>query len=66
MDFKSELKELNIELNEKIESSFNLYYEKLVKVNEYMNLTAITERGEVYNKHFLDSLTILKYMASSS
>ncbi|MCR5113016.1 MAG: 16S rRNA (guanine(527)-N(7))-methyltransferase RsmG [Acholeplasmatales bacterium] len=60
MDFKSELGELNIDLNEKIESSFNLYYEKLVQVNEYMNLTAITERNEVYNKHFLDSLTILK------
>ena len=25
-----------------------------------MNLTAITEESEVYNKHFLDSLMILK------
>ena len=60
MNFESELKELNVELNEKIESSFNMYYEKLVSVNEYMNLTAITERSEVYNKHFYVSLTILK------
>lgn len=38
------------------------YYEKLVKWNEVMNLTAITEEMDVYEKHFLDSLSILEVL----
>ena len=38
---------------------FRRYYENLVKVNEVMNLTTITEEKEVYSKHFLDSLSIV-------
>ena len=60
MDFKSELLKLNIELTPNMEEAFDKYYTRLVEVNEYMNLTAITERSEVYNKHFLDSLFITK------
>jgi len=60
MNFKSELEKLNIELTSDMENKFELYYSKLVEVNSYMNLTAITEREEVYNKHFLDSLSIVK------
>jgi 16S rRNA (guanine527-N7)-methyltransferase len=59
MDFIKELEKLNITVNDKIASRFDTYYHKLVEVNEYMNLTAITEEAEVYNKHFLDSLCIL-------
>ncbi|CAM3631024.1 16S rRNA (guanine(527)-N(7))-methyltransferase RsmG [Marinicrinis lubricantis] len=36
---------------------FELYYRILVEWNEKMNLTGITERAEVYEKHFFDSLT---------
>ena len=32
---------------------FETYYETLVEWNEKMNLTAITEKEEVYLKHFL-------------
>lgn len=60
MNFRSELEKLNIELTSDMENKFELYYSKLVEVNSYMNLTAITEREEVYNKHFLDSLSIVK------
>lgn len=60
MNFTEELQKLNIQVNDQMLSRFELYYNKLVTVNEYMNLTAITERNEVYNKHFLDSLTIQK------
>lgn len=60
MDFISELKKLNIEPNDLIIQKFEMYYNKLIEVNEYMNLTAITEKNEVYLKHFLDSLSILK------
>lgn len=37
---------------------FELYYRELVDWNERMNLTAITERDQVYLKHFYDSLTL--------
>ena len=60
MNFKEELLNLNIELTNEMDEAFSKYYTRLVEVNEYMNLTAITERDEVYNKHFLDSLFITK------
>lgn len=60
MEFKSELSKYDIIPNDSILDKFNKYYNRLVSVNEYMNLTAITEEAEVYNKHFLDSITILK------
>lgn len=60
MDFKQELLNLGIELTESQENKFLTYYTELVRVNEYMNLTAITEKEEVYRKHFLDSLEIVR------
>ncbi|WP_047153318.1 16S rRNA (guanine(527)-N(7))-methyltransferase RsmG [Aneurinibacillus tyrosinisolvens] len=36
---------------------FELYYSLLVQWNEKMNLTGITEREQVYEKHFYDSIT---------
>jgi 16S rRNA (guanine527-N7)-methyltransferase len=60
MNFKEELKKLNIELTEEASFKFDAYYKRLVAVNEVMNLTAITEHDEVYNKHFLDSLMIVR------
>lgn len=60
MNFKDELIKLNMEPNDDQLNKFELYYNKLIEVNSYMNLTAIVERDEVYNKHFLDSLSIVK------
>lgn len=60
MKFNDLVSELGITYNDEIDLKFQKYYSKLVEVNEYMNLTAITEHDEVYNKHFYDSLTILK------
>ena len=60
MNFKEQLLKLNIELSDEASSRFDLYYKRLIAVNEVMNLTAITEEQEVYNKHFLDSLMIVK------
>lgn len=37
------------------------YYEMLIEKNKVMNLTAITEFEDVLYKHFLDSLTLLRY-----
>lgn len=58
MDFNLELKKLEIELSPEQLNKFDVYYNDLVEVNKYMNLTAITEHDEVYIKHFYDSLTI--------
>ena len=40
---------------------FETYYETLVEWNEKMNLTAITEKEEVYLKHFYDSISASFY-----
>ena len=51
---------MNIEKQKKLiknnENIFNLYFEKLVSYNEKVNLTAITEKNQVFDKHFLDSI----------
>lgn len=38
----------------------HVFYENLISWNKVMNLTTIVEEEDVYNKHFLDSLSILK------
>ncbi|MEE1086316.1 MAG: 16S rRNA (guanine(527)-N(7))-methyltransferase RsmG [Schaedlerella sp.] len=58
--FIRQIKELEIELNDAQLQQFEKYYELLVEWNKVMNLTAITEYEEVYEKHFLDSLAIVK------
>lgn len=64
--FSKELKELsgriNIDLSEeKIEKFYN-YMNLLLEWNEKMNLTAIKDESEIILKHFIDSLTIAKYI----
>ncbi len=59
-DFINELKKINIEINDYQLKQLNRYYELLVEYNEKMNLTGITEKNQVYLKHFYDSLTINK------
>lgn len=58
--FIEELKKINIELTDKQLNDLEIYYEMLVEYNERMNLTGITEKDQVYLKHFYDSLTIMK------
>lgn len=59
-NFKRGLDELNIVLDEVQLGQFLTYYELLVEKNKVMNLTAITEFQEVVEKHFLDSLSLVK------
>lgn len=59
--FKAALGEKGIALSDRQLEQYELYYETLVEWNEKMNLTAITEKGEVYLKHFYDSLTAALY-----
>lgn len=58
--FKKGLSDLNIDLTEKQIEQFLKYYEILVETNKVMNLTAITEFDEVIEKHFLDSLSLVR------
>ena len=55
-EFYKELERLGFPLNEQQKAQFTRYFELLVDWNTRMNLTAITEREDVYLKHFYDSL----------
>ncbi len=59
-EFKIELEQLNIKYTEKQLIQLEQYYQLLIDWNEKINLTAITEKEQVYLKHFYDSLTLVK------
>ena len=59
-EFIEELKKLNIEPTKKQLEQLNKYYELIIEYNKVMNLTGITEKNQVYLKHFYDSLTIAR------
>ncbi|TNJ62075.1 16S rRNA (guanine(527)-N(7))-methyltransferase RsmG [Paenibacillus hemerocallicola] len=63
--FDELLAEKNIVLNEKQWNQFEAYYHELVSWNEKMNLTGITEREQVYIKHFYDSLSLSFFVPMS-
>ena len=52
--------ELSVSLTDKQVEQFIKFYEMLVEWNKVMNLTGITEYEEVVEKHFVDSLSIVK------
>lgn len=54
--FYSLLDQQNINLTDQQKAQFERYFELLVEWNEKINLTAITEKEEVYLKHFYDSI----------
>lgn len=58
--FHHGLDELNISLTDKQMDQFLKYYELLIEWNKVMNLTGITEFEDVIQKHFLDSLSLVK------
>ncbi len=58
--FILELSKLNINITELQLQQLERYYELLIEYNKVMNLTGITDKEEVYLKHFYDSLTITK------
>ncbi|UJS27774.1 16S rRNA (guanine(527)-N(7))-methyltransferase RsmG [Macrococcoides canis] len=57
MKFLQHLKEKGFELTDEQQKQFAIYYETLVEWNEKINLTAVTEKEDVYLKHFFDSIT---------
>ena len=59
-NFIKEVEKLGIEIDNTKLNRLEKYYEMLIEYNKVMNLTGITEKEEVYLKHFYDSLTITK------
>ena len=58
--FYDAVKELGITLTKDQMNKLEEYYNLLVTENEKINLTTITEKEDVYLKHFYDSLTLIK------
>lgn len=65
-DIKEQLNCLNISIQDNQIEQFYNYMALLLEWNEKINLTAITEQSEVVQKHFVDSLTICKYINGNS
>ena len=55
--FRDRLGERGISLSDQQLAQYEQYHSLLVEWNEKINLTAITEKGEVYEKHFFDSIS---------
>lgn len=55
----------NVKLSKKQLDQFYEYMNLLIEWNQKMNLTTITEPNEVIEKHFIDSLSIAKYLESA-
>lgn len=58
----TQAQKLGINISIEQAEKFYLYTNMLLEWNEKINLTAITEQNEIIQKHFIDSLTINKYV----
>jgi 16S rRNA (guanine527-N7)-methyltransferase len=58
--FLEELNKINIIPTEEQLNKLDQFYNLLIEWNNKLNLTRITEKEDVYLKHFYDSLTITK------
>lgn len=59
-EFIKEVEALGLNVTEKKLEQLDIIYNTLVETNKTMNLTRITEKDDVYLKHFYDSLTLAK------
>ena len=64
--FKELSNSINIELNEKQVEKFIKFKDILIEWNEKINLTTIVEDDDIIVKHFVDSLTCMKYIKDNS
>ncbi|MDE6775885.1 MAG: 16S rRNA (guanine(527)-N(7))-methyltransferase RsmG [Ruminococcus sp.] len=65
MDFdfcRSEFEKYGIVISSEQYEKFDKYADFLVKYNENVNLTSITEPQQILTKHFIDSVLITKYI----
>lgn len=59
-EFIKEVEALGLKVTEEKLEQLDIIYNTLVETNKTMNLTRITEKEDVYLKHFYDSLTLAK------
>jgi 16S rRNA (guanine527-N7)-methyltransferase len=60
MNFKEDvLQLLNYDLSQEHLEKFDKYFDFLIEYNKVTNLTRITEKTEVYYKHFYDSIALI-------
>lgn len=59
-EFINELKNIDIILTQNQINKFKIYYEYLIEYNKHTNLTSITDKEDVYLKHFYDSCLLTK------
>ena len=59
---KKSLEKIGIEITDEQKEQFDTYHKLLEEWNKVMNLTGITEYEEVVEKHYVDSLSIVKVM----
>lgn len=62
LTFKEKLKRKCPYLTDEMLQQFEDYMKLLLEWNEKINLTAITNEDDIILKHFVDSLTILRYI----
>lgn len=55
-EFYQQLSQQGFDLSDKQKQQFETYFHLLVEWNQKINLTAITEKEDVYLKHFYDSV----------
>lgn len=55
--FQRYVEKIGLKITTKHLEQFSIYYATLIEWNKKMNLTGITEKEEVYEKHFYDSLS---------
>ena len=60
--FKKLAKEINLDIDRSKIIKFYEYMNLLLEWNEKINLTAINEQNDIILKHFIDCLTIKKYL----
>ena len=58
--FIEEANKISVQFTDRQLEQFRMYYEMLVEKNKVMNLTGITEWDEVLEKHFLDSISLIR------
>ena len=61
-EFQKQLKLIDVALEDFQIEQFYKYMKLLIDWNEKVNLTNITEPKEIITKHFIDSLTVLKFI----
>ncbi len=66
VEFEKKLYKLCPDLNQKQLELFYNYMQLLLEWNEKINLTTITNPDEIILKHFVDSMTIVKYINNES